>query len=301
MSDAAKNVKREQALAINLSIVGAIALFIIPAVVGIMVNSITLLLDASAALVMLVVAFLIRFSLKKIHQPADEIYNFGYAKYEPLTVVIQSILIIATCVVSMKFAIQDIVHPEDIVSYGLPVIGTFVSGTIALSIGFYLRMAGRHSRSRMLKTSSLHWFTDCILSFAMCAGFLIGLILKNLGYLKTAAYVDPIMAIILAIFLMWAPIGLLLHHVIELLDKVPDKETQNQIKEVVKEYKPKAFGLHRIRIRNAGEKVFVEICFLVKGDSTIKENDELAKNFESDIKKRLPSCDVVVFFKPAAA
>ena len=92
--------------------------FLIPAVVGIAVDSITLILDASASLVILVVALLMNTSIKKVHQPPDEIFNFGYERYEPLTVAVQGGLIIATCAVRAKFAIQEIINAKADLSIG---------------------------------------------------------------------------------------------------------------------------------------------------------------------------------------
>jgi divalent metal cation (Fe/Co/Zn/Cd) transporter len=68
---------------------------------------------------------------------------------------------------------------------------------------------------------------------------------------------------------------------------------------VVDTYKPKSFGVHRLRARKAGEKIFVDVCFVMKGNLIVDEAADLAVNFERDLKTHLPQSDVVVYFKPA--
>ncbi len=289
--------QKMQVLAAKISIFGSIILFLISASIGIAVDSITLLLDASASLVILLVAFLIRMAVKKIHLPADERFNFGYSKYEPLTVAVQGVLIIITCIISISFAIQDIIHAENVHNYSLPVAATFISGIMGIFITGYLKKIGEHTNSTMLKTASLHWYADTILSFGVCFGFIIGFILQYRGYNKITPYVDPVMAIILALLLMQAPVKTVMCNVLELLDIVPAKDIHNKVKAIIDTYKPKFFGIERLRVRKAGEKIFADVCFVVDNNLAVFEAEELARSLEKDLKAHIPSLDIIVHFK----
>lgn len=289
--------QREQVRAVKASIIGSVTLFLVSAVVGVAVDSITLLLDAAASLVIVFVAFLMRASIKKVHMPPDNLYNFGYEKYEPLTVAVQGVLIIATCIISMKFALQDIIHPDDIHGYGIPVIATFFSGIIGLAIMGYLKKVGARTNSAMIKAASLHWYTDTMLSFGVCAGFLFGFMMQKLGYTGITPYVDPVMAILLALLFIQAPVKTVFRNAAELLDAAPGGDIYNKVKGVVQEYMPKSFGVYRLRARKAGEKIFVDVCFIVKDNLTVLEIEELAGSFERDLKVHIPKSDVVVYFK----
>lgn len=290
---------KEQLAATRASILGSVTLFLISAVAGLAVDSITLILDASASLVILAVAILAHFSIKKIHLPADEAYNFGYNKYEPLTISLQGGLIIATCIISAKFAIQDIVHAEDIKNYSLAVTATLISTLIGISITAYLKRVAGKSGSSILKASALHWFTDTLLSLGISVGFLCGFFLQRLGYHKITPYIDPSMTIILAILLIQTPVKSVMQNVVELLDAVPSADIRNKVKKVVEIYRPRSFGVHRLRTRKAGEKIFVDVCFAVEENLTVKEVESLAQEFEKDLKSHFANYDVIVYFKPA--
>ncbi len=286
-----------QSRAVKLSIYGSGISFLIIAAVGIVSDSITLLLDAVTIFVIFVVALLTRFSVQTVHRPPDHRYNFGYTKYEPFTVVIQAGLIIITCFVSVNFAIQDILHPDDITGYSLPVIVEVVSGLISILIMWYIASIGRKTDSAMLKGAAMQWKIEAMLSFGIAAGFLIGLILRAKGYTNITPYVDPSMAIILAMVLVIEPLKTMGHTVPELLDAAPGEHIQTTVRKIVDKYKPHSFGVVRLRTRKAGGKIFVDVCFLVKGNMTVIETAELTDNFQRDVEEHLPDSDVLVHFK----
>jgi cation diffusion facilitator family transporter len=295
------DTRKLQLRAARLSIFGSLLLFFISAGVGILVDSITLILDASASLVILATAFMMRFSASRIHRPPDETYHFGYHKYEPLTATLQNALILATCVISIKFAVQDIVHAENVTAYGLPVLATLLSGVIGLFIAGYLRRTARITQSQMVRATSFHWLADTALSFGVCAGFCLGFLMQTLGYDRVTPYIDPAMAIVLALFLMGMPVKVGMHSLFELLDASPSREVSDKIGAAIALYRPQYSDLLRLRIRKAGLKIFVDVCFAVRRDLTVGQAAALAEGFEREVKARLPECDVVVGFEPERA
>ncbi|MDD3089136.1 MAG: cation diffusion facilitator family transporter [Candidatus Omnitrophica bacterium] len=290
-------VKRLQMRAVKVSITGSVILFLIAASVGIAVDSITLILDATANLIILAVAILMNHAIKKIHKPADEMYNFGYGKYEPLTAFLQGVLILATCVFAMKFAIQDIIHREDLKDHLLPVVSTFGSGILGVFIVLYLKRLAERTGSAMLKVAGLHWHMDTVLSFGICFGFFIGLTLERMGYHRITPYVDPVMAMVLALSLVRDPIKTVTHNVLELLDAAPRGNVHGRVRKVVDTCGNGSLGVHRIRARKAGEKIFLDVIFSAKDNLSLVETEDLADRLEKGIRSELGNCDVVICFK----
>ncbi len=282
--------------AARLSIASSIVLFLISATIGIAVDSITLILDAAASLVILVAGLLMHFSAQRIHQPPNEYYHYGYHKYEPMTALVQRVLIIATCVISVHFAVQDILHAEEIHSYSLPAAGIFFAAILGFGVTGYLGRIARRTHSRMFKAASMHWMSDAVLSLGVCFGFLTGLFLQKAGYLEITPYVDPVMAIALAFVLMVMPVKGFARDLAELLDGVPAKEVREKIREVIDRYQPETLGLQRLRTRAAGQKIFADICFCVREDVTVAQAEILAASIERDLKACLSGCDAVVSF-----
>jgi divalent metal cation (Fe/Co/Zn/Cd) transporter len=60
------------------------------------------------------VSLLALFVARKIHEPANERYHLGYAKYEPLMIGLEGTLIAAVCLYAIAGAVKDLVHPEPV-------------------------------------------------------------------------------------------------------------------------------------------------------------------------------------------
>ena len=292
-----RTAEQSQILAVHISIFFAVLLFLISLVVGILSDSVVLLLDASAGLVTILVAFFMRKIIKTLNKPADSAFHFGYGKYEPLTVTLQGAMIILSCIIAGKFAIQDIIHPEHLARYDLPAITSIFLCIMSLAMFLYLKKVSKSTRSSMLKMASLHWFIDSSMSLGMFIGFGFGALMLKLGLTHIAPYVDPVMTLILIAFFIKSPVEAIMHNGVELLDMVPPKEDMKKITQITEKHKARSFGIHRIRARKAGQKLFIDICFLVEGNTPVKKAEELAKDFEKDITSHFPNSDVVVYFK----
>lgn len=286
--------EKHQIFAVHVSIVASAAIFLLSLTIGIISDSIALILDASAGLITLITAFFMRVIVTKVNQPPDETFNFGYAKYEPLTVAIQGVAIILSCVIAAKFAIQDIIHAEDIVRYDLPAISAFVATCIAITVAIYLKRVYKKTKSSMFKMASLNWFVDAFLSAGMFFGFLFGYATLRLGYIHITPYVDPVLALILAIFLIRSPLEAITHNMLELLDAVPPKEIREAVEKIVSRHKNNFSGTKRMRLRKAGQKLFLNICFLVSDEFKMGEAQELIINLENELIKEFPGADLTV-------
>ncbi|MFH1790705.1 MAG: cation diffusion facilitator family transporter [Candidatus Omnitrophota bacterium] len=290
---------REQMLAVRLLIIGAVLTFLIALIAGLMADSVALLLDAAVGLVAIFVTFFILMTIKTINKPPDDIFNFGYEKCEPLTVVLQGTMIIVSCAVAGKFAVQDIIHPENVTRYDLPVLGSLVLFVISAFMAAYLKRVAVRTHSAIFHMSSYHWKLDAWMAFGMFAGFGFGLLLRDYGYEPAASYVDPVMTLILILFLLQSPLETIKRNGLELLDAAPDGDIKNKVSSVIEKHKPKSFGIHRVRTRKAGKKLFIDVGFLVHGSMTVKEARVLAECVEKDIVSHFAGSDVVVYFHPA--
>jgi len=289
--------KNIQIRAIKISLLSSTLVTLNSLIIGLTVNSITLLLDSSISMVVAVATALMFVTTKKVHLPPDEVYNFGYGKFEPFTVMIHGGLIIASCIISAKYAIMNILHVEDISDYTLPTIGVFFAMIYSMLIMFYLRRTLKRAHSAMLKSLVVQWTNDTISYAGIFTGFFIGLILIKHGYNNITPFIDPTMTIILAIALIRFPIRIVKDNIRELLDAVPKTPTEHSIKEVIEQAFPYELEIQRLRSRKAGQKVFLDICFLAPLTLSFTELEELSNNIETTLQNSFLNCDVVVYFK----
>jgi cation diffusion facilitator family transporter len=290
----------EQEIRTNrISIYACAIIGLVSFVVGIITDSVTMMLDSSAWGAGVVTSILYTHIIKTVDKSPDAKYNFGYSKYEPLAVTIEGVLILSACVLSVNFAIQDLVHPEDPSGYVLMILVTGVTGIVSLAIGLYTQRVSRKIRSPILASSGLSWYTDGLSSLGLCAGFSVGEILARFGASRTAVHnVDPIMAIVLAIVLMLPPARMIRSNTLDLLDANPGAALEASVRQFVERFRAE-YGLHevtRLRLRKAGRKVFLNLGFISDGTRTMREMDRIAHEFSSQAGEELGSVDVVVYF-----
>jgi len=69
-------------------------------------------LEAISGLVDVAVSLLAIFVVRKIQEPANSRYHFGYAKYEPLMIGMEGTLVAAVCLAAIAYFIRDLMHPD---------------------------------------------------------------------------------------------------------------------------------------------------------------------------------------------
>ncbi len=290
---------KQELFAIKLSLIGCIAIAILAFIIGICVDSVTLILDSGKRFVAMAAVLLSIFVIKNIHKSADGRYHFGYSKYEPLTVVIEGILIIAVCFMSVKFAIQDIIHSEDILRYDIPIAFTAACGFFGFFLGLYLRRTGKIVNSSILTANGWGWYLDGLFSFGICAGFTLGFILKVLNYGNLSHYVDPVMTLILVSIIISHPLKTIKHHILELVDASPGEDVEKSVLEAAERLKRKygISNINRIRLRKAGRKVFIELLFSLKEKENIAKINKITAEITQELSTKFSHFDIVVAFE----
>lgn len=290
---------REEVAANRSALYVNIFVFAFTLVIGIRIDSITLLLSSSAWLVDVVATVMYHRIIISIHKEPDARYHFGYAKYEPLVAVVTGLLIVSSCVLSIKYAVQDIVHPEEVHSYALGVALAGATAVVSLGLGRHLQRLGKRLKSAILVVNAADWYVDGLLSAGICAGFLAGKVVSELGHSQAAAYMDPAMSIVLAGLLLITPIQIIRDNMDDLLDANPGQAIERTTWSIMDRLKDRfPFGrVHRIRLRKAGRKVFLDIRLACGNHCTAQEQSRLVQELRRDADKEFEHVDVTVSFE----
>lgn len=285
--------------AMKLSFVLSILYVVTDVAVAVLTDSMTILLDGLYGVADIAVSFLAIFVISKVNEPPNERYHFGYAKFEPFMTALEGILITAVCVSTVTLSIQDIMHPEPVERTGLIVAYTFINTLIGLGFGYYMLRVAKRTRSNVIKTDSDLWIIGGVISLAVCVAFYFtGFMTRQYGSWY-ANYIDPVLCITLAIFFMKRPIDILRESFFDLVDANPHEEVKgdiDRIKELCRE-KYHLSNIKWLKLRKAGRKVFVFICFLVDPQKSLKDVDILKQDIISDAKKEASHIDLWVFFE----
>lgn len=178
-------------------------------VIGILTHSTALILSGVICTFDAFTSFISLTVFKLISRSATQTYQFGYAKFEPLLIVIETTIIIVTCMVSFMHALKDIYHQSAfIVNYDLGFYYIIFVLITDVLISFYIYKCINIKSSPLLKIELVGWYYDLLCTLALLIGFIISYVLErsldtHSQYLAT--FVDPIMSIFVVLFIITKP------------------------------------------------------------------------------------------------
>ncbi len=157
-----------------------------------------------------------------------------------------------------------------------------VSAAVNLGLALYLYPVARRTDSAALRADAAHHLTDVYTSVGVAGGlFLAGLTGKD--------YFDPLLAIGVAVLIMWTAWQLVSRSTRVLLDEALPADELEMVRATVKEHRGQLIlGYHKLRARRAGSKRQIDLHVTVPDDMPIGEAHDIAEHIEADITARLP-------------
>lgn len=254
-------------------------------------GSVGLLSDAFESIVNLVAAIVAFWALSFAAKPPDAKYTFGHSKAEYFSSALEGILILVAAVSIAVAAGERLMHLHPLeqvgLGLGLSLIATALNGGVA----WILLRASRRHRSITLRADAHHLLTDVWTSVGVILG--IGLVAAT-GWL----FLDPIVAILVAVNIIWTGFKLLKETGSGLLDAAIPEDEQEAIALIMSEYEPQGIRFHALRTRVAGASRFVSFHVLVPGAWTVQRGHDVCEAIEQAIASALPGSDVQTHLEP---
>lgn len=236
---------------------------ILCACIGLYVNSSAIIFDSIYCFFLVFGSFLLVIISKKMHSPPNSYFQYGYDKFEPLMIFIQSGVIVVSCIYAFLTAISDIIHPTEFHNYEIVVVLEFVLFLSCFIMFIICQYYAHKCKSRILELERLFWLTDSFQSLIICSAFLFGLISESIQMNWIAPYVDPIALIFLVVSIIKEPAYYFKISLLELLDGVSPGKTFSKLESSMKEFLIKrGFEMTQVSFRKSGKKLFIKILFI---------------------------------------
>ena len=188
-------------------------------------------------------------------------------------------------------AIPRLFHPQPIEQVGIG-LTLSVLASIANAVCAWLMLgAARAHRSITLEADARHLLTDVWTTAGVLAG--VGLVYFT-GWLR----LDPIVAILVALHIIWTGWGLIGRSFQGLMDRAVPDEDQATIREVLETLHDRGCDYHALRTRVAGAKSFVDVHVLVPGSMSVQAGHDLVESLENAIQAKLPHVEVLTHLEP---
>ena len=263
-----------------LSIGAAVATIALKTVAYFLTGSIGLLSDAIESLVNLAGAVMALTMLVIAARPADEDHVYGHSKAEYFASVTEGVLIFGAAIAIIVTAVQRLIEPRPIEQLGVGLGVSIAASLINFIVARILLDAGRKRNSITLEADARHLMTDVWTSVGVIGGVALA------GFTGWGP-LDPIVAILVAVNILWTGYQLIRRSVSGLMDEALPEPEQKLIQQVMDQYREKGIAFHALRTRQAAARTFISVHVLVAGDTTVHDAHHIVEDFENDIRAAL--------------
>jgi len=231
------------------------------------------------------------FTVRLALQPADEEHPYGHGKAESLAAMSQAALIAGGAVFITIAAVRRLItHDVDIhIAPSLATMGVAVG--VNLGVAWYSLRAARISGSVAIAADARHLLTNVVQAAAVILGLTLVAVTGNHVF-------DPIVAMILAAYLLWIALGIFRDALRELVDTALPAETLARLDDCLAHESHGMRGYHALRTRKSGRETHIDLHALVDPTITVSEAHVLVEDLERDIAAIIPGAVVTVHLDP---
>ncbi|MEI8048967.1 MAG: cation diffusion facilitator family transporter [Bacteroidota bacterium] len=283
-------MEKEKKRVAGISVLAAIFLTGFKLVIGILTGSLGILSEALHSALDLVAAVITYFTVRISDKPADKHHHFGHGKTENFSALLETILLIITCVWIVYEAVNRLVSGNthiQVTVWSYVVVITSIVIDVSRSRALY--KVARKYNSQALEADALHFSTDIWSS----AVVLVGLLCANFGFYAA----DSIAALGVAIIVLTISYRLGKKAINVLLDRSP-VTLSDEIASII-QLIPEVLYFHDLKVRVAGADTFVNVTIHLDPDLNITEAHAISHKVDSVICARIERCEVHVHYEPA--
>ena len=284
----------EKKLAAGLSIGSNALIIILKLAAGIVSGSISIISEAIHSLSDFLASVLTFFAVMKSSEPADKEHPFGHGRYEDMSGFIEGGLIVFAAFFIIFEAGKKLifgVSMENESFLGISVMAIAVVSNFLVSS--YLFRVAKKTNSISLYADGEHLRTDIWSSL----GVLIGLILIKITGL---IILDPIIAIVVALFILKTGFSISKTTLNNLLDGSLPQEDLNKIENIITKYMNQdgILGYKSLKARSAGPEKQIEMTLLFPKHMTIEICHNICDELEDKIRNELGFCNISIHAEP---
>jgi cation diffusion facilitator family transporter len=257
----------------------------------VLTGSVGLLSDAVESVVNIAAALIALWVLAYSAAKPDAEHNFGHEKAEYFSSGIEGTLIFVAAGAIIWTAVPRLFSPHPLEQLGLGVAMSVLASLANAGCAWILLRAAREHRSITLEADARHLLTDVWTTVGVVVGVLL---VKLTGWMM----LDPIIAIVVALQILWTGWTLIARSFQGLMDRAIPDEDRAAIVEVLETLRHQGGDYHALRTRMAGAKSFMDVHVLVPGKMSVQAGHDLVEKLESDIRARLPHIEVLTHLEP---
>ncbi|SFH67275.1 cation diffusion facilitator family transporter [Bradyrhizobium sp. Gha] len=223
--------------------------------------------------------------------PADANHPYGHHKVEYLSAIVEGVLIVVAALLIFYAAYEGFSRAKPL---DAPLLGLLINAGASAVNAVWCVILGRYGRkwrSPALLADAQHLWTDVVTS----GGVLVGVALVWFtGYLL----LDPLVAALVAINILWTGWRLMRESVGGLMDEALPEPTLAKVRNIISSHAGGALEAHDLRTRHAGRATFIDFHLVVPGSMTVSESHDLCDRIEAALKAEIDDAMISIHVEP---
>jgi cation diffusion facilitator family transporter len=267
-------------------------------IIGLIIGSVSVISEAIHSAVDLLAAVIAFFAVRSSGKPADQEHPFGHGKWESVSGAVEALLIFVAAAWIVWEAVHKLLAPGEIEGPGWGVAVMAISATMNLFVSAALFKVGKETESMALQADAWHLRTDVYTSAGVMAGLLVIWLGEWVLPGVDIRWIDPVVAIAVALLIVKAAWHLTRDAVGELLDtRLPVGELR-WIEEHLSALRPTVRSVHRLRTRRSGAVRYIDFHLVVEPEMTVEASHALSHEIADAIRAHFPESQVIAHVEP---
>jgi cation diffusion facilitator family transporter len=254
-------------------------------------GSVALLSDAIESIVNVVTAIVVLLATTLSAKPADDDHPYGHHKAEYFSAVLEGVLIVLAAILILREAYQSYLVPRLIEAPWVGLLLNAAASVINAGWAWVLIRQGRLHRSPALAADGRHLLSDVYSSIGVLGGV-------GVAALSGIAILDPILAALVALNILWAGWGLMKESLSGLMDEAIPPAMLASIKQTISAHADGAIEAHDLRTRRAGSMTFIDFHLVVAGSTTVSAAHDICDKLETAIRQEIGEALITIHVEP---
>lgn len=289
------HIPRPEFRAAMVSVAVGLVLLVIKFTAYWLTGSSAIFSDAVESIVNVAASLVAFWALALAHQPADKKHPYGHGKVEFMSAGLEGgMILLASVFIFVRTIDVLLFHEIETTTIDLGLMLIILAMVINGVVGGMLIRVGKRQKSLALQADGHHLLADAITSIA---------VVMALGIVKWTGFLlaDPIVAILISIYIAWMGLRLLKHSFGGLMDEQDqddDRELTSILDSHVAGADPPICGYHKLRHRHSGRYHWVDFHISVPAELDVAEGHRIASAIEYEMEQHLGQGNATAHIEP---
>ena len=249
---------------------------------GIFAQSAAMVSDAVHSFTDLISTVIAIIGVKLANKKPDKEHPYGHERFESVATMLLAVLVL-TVGLGIGWAAVQTIMEGDFHELAIPGVLALIAAVVSIGVKeavyWYMRAAAKKVDSSALMADAWHSRIDGISSI----GSFFGILGARMGF----PVLDSVAAIVISIFIIKTAASIMLDAIGRMTDRSCDDQTVEEMRELILAQE-NVDGIHQMKTRLFGSKIYVDIDILVAANYTLGEAHDIAHQVHDKIEESFP-------------